>query len=101
MKAYSLAIITIICSICRYASVEIKLELKKNILNSGYGINFKCEAMLAHTFDRFYIVTRFILSTINDLKFLTINFDETCNYLQEKEGCSVKARLSISDLIFL
>ena len=54
--------------------------------------------MLVHSFDRFYVVTKFILPTISDLKFSTINFDETCNYLQEKNGHSVKAREYISDL---
>ena len=28
-------------------------ELKRYILNFGYGINFKYEEMLAHSFDRF------------------------------------------------
>ena len=46
--------------------------------------------MLAHPFHRFYIVTKFILPTINDLNFLTINFDETCHYLHEKNGCSLE-----------
>ena len=51
MKGYSLRII--ICCICRYACIEIKPELKKNILNFGYGINFKYEGLLVHSFDRF------------------------------------------------
>ena len=55
--------------------------------------------MLAHSLDRPSVVTKFILPTINDLKFLTINFDETCNYLQVKNGHSVEAREYISDLI--
>ena len=75
MKAYSLRII--FCCICKYPSVEIKLELKKNISNFGYGITFKYEGVLAHSFDRFYVVTKFILPTISDLKFSTINFNET------------------------
>ena len=84
MKAYSIMLI-IICYICRYTSVEIKPELKKNILNFGYGINFKYKQMLAHSFNRFYVVTKFILPTINDLKFSAINFEDSCNYLQEKK----------------
>ena len=32
--------------------IEIKLELQRNILKSGYGINYKYEGMLAHSFDR-------------------------------------------------
>ena len=42
--------------------------------------------MLAHSFDRFYVVTNFILHTVNDLKFSVINFDEKCEYLQEEKG---------------
>ena len=51
MKAYSLIVIIFMCCICRYTSVEIMPELQKNILN--YGINFKYEGMLAHSFDGF------------------------------------------------
>ena len=41
--------------------IKIKPELQKNILNFGYGINYKYEGMLAHSFDRFYVVTKFML----------------------------------------
>ena len=34
-------------------------ELQRNILKFGYGINYKYKGMLAHSFDRFYIVTKF------------------------------------------
>ena len=60
-------------------------ELKKNILNFGYRINFEYEGKLAHSFDRFYVVIKFILPLINNLKFSTTNFDETCDYLQEEK----------------
>ena len=70
MKAYSLSVVlNFICCICRYASVEIKSGLKKNILKFGYGINYKYEGMLAHSFNRFYVVTKFILPTFRDLNF--------------------------------
>ena len=36
-------------------------ELKRNISNFGYGINFKYEVMLSHSFDRFCVVKKFIL----------------------------------------
>ena len=52
MKAYAL-FIYIICCIYMYTSIEIKPELKKNNLKFGYGINYKYEGMLAHSFDRF------------------------------------------------
>ena len=84
MKPYSLVIIIFTCCICRYMSVKIMLKLKKNILKFGYRINFKYIGMLAHSFDRFYVVTKFILPTVNDIKFLPININEICDYLQEK-----------------
>ena len=61
-----------------------KPELKKNILNFGYCINYKYEGMLAHSFDRFYMVTKFILPSIGDLNFSTLNYDNTCAYLDNK-----------------
>ena len=36
-------------------------DLKKSILNFGYGINFKYEGMLSYSINRFYVVTKFIL----------------------------------------
>ena len=58
MKAYLLIVIFIfMCCFCEYTLVEITPELKKYILNFGYGINFKSEGMLPHSFDRFYVVT--------------------------------------------
>ena len=50
------------------SAVYIMPELKKNILNFGYGVNFKYEGMLSHSFDRFYIVTKFELPKTKDLK---------------------------------
>ena len=79
-KLIHLIFIIIIYCICGYASVEIKTELK-NILNFGYGINFKYKGMLAHLFNRFYVVTKFILPTINELKFSRIKFNEKCEFL--------------------
>ena len=55
--------------------------LKKNVLKFGYGINFKCKGMLVHPFDRCYVIIKFILSTINNLNFVPVDFDEKCNYL--------------------
>ena len=52
-------------------SNKIKPELKKNILNFGYGINYKYEGMLMHDFDRFYVITKFMLPLLGDLKFQT------------------------------
>ena len=80
MKVYSLIII-FVCCVCEYISVDMMPELKRNILNFGYAINFNYEAMPAHSFDRFYVVTKYILPTMGDLKFSPIEFDSTCNCL--------------------
>ena len=55
-------------------------ELKRNILNFGYGVNFKYEGMLSHSFDRIYIVTKFELSKTEDLRLATFKFDFKCSY---------------------
>ena len=50
MKFYSL-----FCIVFQFyigTSVKIKPELQRNILNFGYGINYKYEGMLTHSFGR-------------------------------------------------
>ena len=54
------------------SAIDIMPELKRNILNFGYGINFKYEGMLSHSFDRFYVVTKFELPKVEDLKLTTL-----------------------------
>ena len=55
-------------------------ELKRNILNFGYGVNFKYEGMLPHSFDRFYVVAKCELPREEDLKVTTAGFDSKCTY---------------------
>ena len=59
---------------------DIMRELKKNILNFGYGVNLKYEGMLSHSFDRIYIVTKFELPEIKDRNLATFGFDIECSY---------------------
>ena len=68
----------LLCLYSRYSLVEIKLELQKNILKFGYGINDKFEGILAHSFDRFYVITKFVLPTLDDLKLYPIRYDKDC-----------------------
>ena len=42
--------------VAKSRGIKFDPELQKNILKFGYGINYKYEGMLAHAFDRFYIV---------------------------------------------
>ena len=55
--------------------------------------------MLAHSFDRFYVVTKFILTSIKDLKFSKLNYDSTCAYLDEKNGHNAKTKKHTLDLL--
>ena len=52
--------LSFICHFYQNTSTKNKPELKKNILNFDYGINYKYEGMFVHSFDRFYVVTKFI-----------------------------------------
>ena len=40
--------------------------------------------MLSHSFDRFYVVTKFELPNVENLKLTAINFDPTCSYLNSE-----------------
>ena len=66
---------------CAILETKTMPELKKNVLNFGYGTNFKYEGMLTHSFDRFYVVTKFEMPKIDDLKLTTFTFDFACKHL--------------------
>ena len=65
----------------------------KQIINAGimltpemklcYGINYKYEGMLAHSFDRFYVITKFVLPTLDVLKLYPTRYDKDCQYLRD------------------
>ena len=48
--------------------IKFNPELQKNILKFGYGINYKYEDILRHSFDRFYMVTKFMLPLMGRYK---------------------------------
>ena len=91
----------LVCLSSRYSFVEIKLDLQRNILKFGYGINYKYEGMLAHSFDRFYVITKFVLPTLDVLKLSPIKYDKECNYLRnlnDEDNDQIKE--NIKDLLF-
>ena len=63
--------------------IEIMPELKKNVLKFGYGINYKYGGTLSHSYDRFYVVNKFELPKVDDLKLTTISYDSDCIYLDD------------------
>ena len=56
-------------------------ELKKDVLYFGYGVNFKYEGMLTHSFDRFYVVAKYEIPKVEHLQFTTFVFALMCNHL--------------------
>ena len=59
MIPYFLALI-LIHHISNISTMDIDLgDLPNNVLKFGYGINYKYMGKVSHSFDRFYIVTKF------------------------------------------
>ena len=84
--------------VCEYMAMHIKLEdteLQNNILKFGYRINYKYTGMISHSFDRFYVITKFELTRVQDLQFTTIPHDRNCEHLEDAKS---KGGLSL-DLI--
>ena len=61
-------------------------ELQNNTLNFGYGINYKYVGTISHSFDRFYLVTKFELPKVQDLQFTTVPYDKGCNHLKDAKS---------------
>ena len=66
---------------CEMVAVHVMPELKKNVLNFRYEVIFKYEGTLTHSFDRFYVVAKYKIPKIENLKFTTFSFDLMCNHL--------------------
>ena len=67
------------------SAVDIMPELKRNILNFGYGVNVKHKGMFSHSFDRFYVVVKFELPQVEDLRLTTVDFDSRYSYLARND----------------
>ena len=54
--------------------------------------------MLAHSFDRFYVVTKFMLPMIGDLNFSKLDFDYTCAYTENEYTQNTQSRRYMLEL---
>ena len=54
--------------------------------------------MLVHSFDRFYIVTKFILPSIEDIKFSRLIYDHTCTYMNKEYVPNTDSRKYLTEL---
>ena len=56
--------------------------------------------MLVHSFDRFYVVTKFILPTLDNLKLSPIKHDKECKYIQDSDDQNdEQIKQNIKDLL--
>ena len=67
------------------STVSIMPELKQNVSRFGYRVNFRYEGMLAHSFDRFYVVTRIEIPKVLDLNLTVFQFDYNCSHVAHIE----------------
>ena len=74
-----LSLILIILCMYGTSAVSIMPELKYNISRFGYGVNFKYEGMLSHSFDGFYIVMKIEIPKVSDLNLTLFQFDYNCS----------------------
>ena len=51
--------------------------------------------MLPHSSDRFSVVTKFILPSIEDLNFSKLNYNNTCAYLDNKNVCDTDSKYHV------
>ena len=78
------------------SAVSIMPELKQNVLRFGYRVNFRYEGMLAHSFDRFYVVTRIEIPEVSDLNLTVFQFDYNCTHVKNIEK---DTRFKVPDMI--
>ena len=76
-----MALLLLVTMVCGTSAVSIMPELKQNILRFGYGVNFRYEGMLAHSF----VVTRIEIPKVSDLNLTVFQFDYNCSHVTNIE----------------
>ena len=77
----AISFLLLIALVCGTSAVSIMPELKHYALRFGYGVNFRYEGMLAHSFDRFYVVTKIEIPKVLDLNLMVFQFDYNCSHV--------------------
>ena len=93
-------LILILIILCAYATSAVSTmpELKCNVLKFGYGMNFRYEGLLSHSFDRFYMVTKIEIPKVSDLNLTLFQFDYNCSHVVNIEkGTSIKILSTIKE----
>ena len=96
MATLLLFLVTLVCGT---SAVSIMPELKHNVLRFGYRVNFRYEGMLAHSLDRFYVVTRIEIPKVLDLNVTLFQFDYNCSHvINIEKDTSFKVPSTIKDM---
>ena len=85
--------------VCGTSAVSIMPELKQNVLRFGYGVNFRYEGMLAHSFDRFYVVTKVEIPKVSDLNLTMFQFDYNCSHVANIGRIVVGIKFEVTNMI--
>ena len=80
-------------------AVSIMPELKQNVLRFGYRVNFRYEGVLAHSFDRFYVVTKVELPKVSDLNLTMFQFDYNCSHVANIERIVIGFKFKVTNTI--
>ena len=95
----NLSLILIILYMYSTSAVSIMPELKCSVLRFGYGVNFRYEGMLLHSFDRFYVVTKIEIPKVLDLNLTLFQFDYDCSHVVNIEkGTRFKIPSTIKEM---
>ena len=95
-------LLSLITLVCGTSTVSIMPELKHNVLRFGYRVNFRYEGMLAHLFNRFYVVTRKEIPKVLDLNLTLFQFDYNCSHVTNiVKDTSFKVPSTIKDMFNL
>ena len=84
---------------CGTSAVSIMPKLKQNVLRFGYGVNFRYEGMLVHSFDRFYVVTKVELPKVSDLNLTMFQFDYNCSHVANIERVVIGFKIKVTNTI--
>ena len=81
------------------SAVGIMPALKHNALRFGYGMNFRYEGMLLHSFDRFYMVIKIEIPKVSDLNLTLFQFDYNSSHVVNIEkGTRFKIPSTIKEM---
>ena len=85
MNIHLTLIVVVLISMHEVLAINVMPELKKDVLNFRHGVSFKYEGALIHSFDTFYVLAKYEMPKMENLRFTTFSFDLTCDCLNSSK----------------